>query len=58
MTVRELSVIKTQLEMEQLMIQKYTEYSKQTQDPQLKNKCEQIAAKHMEHYEKLLAQLG
>ena len=57
LTSRELAVLQNRLDMEKLLIQKYKLYSRQVQDPQIKNKCEQIAAKHQTHYDKLLQQL-
>ena len=58
LTSKELDAIQDQLTMEQLMIQKYKIYSQTATDPQIKNKCEQIASKHQAHYDKLMNQLG
>ena len=58
LTSKELDAIQDQLTMEQLMIQKYKLYSQTASDPQIKNKCEQIASKHQAHYDKLMKQLG
>lgn len=57
LTNKELDAIQDQLTMEKLMIQKYKIYSQTASDPQIKTKCEQIAAKHQEHYDKLMNKL-
>lgn len=58
LTSKELDAVQDQLTMEKLMIQKYKIYSQTATDPQIKSKCEQIAAKHQEHYDKLMNQLN
>lgn len=58
LTSKELSAIEDQLTMEQTLIKKYQLYATQTSDPQLKTKCEQISAKHQNHYTRLLSQLN
>ena len=55
---KELTAIEDQLATEQVMIDKYRMYSQNCTDPQLKTKCEQIAAKHQNHYCRLMEQLG
>ncbi len=55
---KELTAIEDQLATEQVMIHKYRMYSQNCTDPQLKTKCEQIAAKHQNHYCRLMEQLG
>ena len=57
MTSKELTAIEDQLGMEQLMITKYKSIAGMTNDPQLKTKCEQISAKHQEHYNRLFCHL-
>ncbi len=58
LTSKELSAISDQLSKEETMIKKYKMYAQSMSDPQLKTKCEQIAAKHQNHYTRLLSQLG
>ncbi len=55
---KELSAIEDQLSTEQVMIKKYQMYAQSCTDPQLKTKCEQIAAKHQNHYCRLMEQLN
>lgn len=58
MTTKELSAIGDQLGMEHSLIQKYQMYAQSCTDPQLRTKCEEIAAKHRNHYQTLLGLLG
>ncbi len=58
LTSKELSAIEDQLSQEQLLVRKYRMYSKAATDPRLKTKCEQIAARHQNHYDKLLSHLN
>ena len=58
LTTKELTAIEEQLGQEQLMIQKFKMYAEMTQDQQLKTTCEQSAAKHEIHKNKLLNLLG
>ena len=58
LTTKELTAIEEQLGQEQLMIQKFKMYAEMTQDQQLKTTCEQIAATHEIHKNKLLNLLG
>ena len=51
LTTKELTAIEEQLGQEQLLIQKFAQM---TQDQQLRSSCEQIAAKHQIHKDKLL----
>ena len=54
LTTKELTAIEEQLGQEQLLIQKFRMYAQMTQDQQLRSSCEQIAAKHQIHKDKLL----
>ncbi len=54
LTTKELSSLEEQLEQEQLLVKKFKMYSEGCTDPQLKQKCEQIAARHQDHYTRLL----
>ena len=48
LTSKELSAIEDQLSAEQCLIKKYKLYAQNASDPQIKTKCEQIAAKHQD----------
>lgn len=54
LTTKELTAIEEQLGQEQLLIQKFKMYAQMTPDQQLHSSCEQIAAKHQIHKDKLL----
>ena len=58
LTTKELTAIEEQLGQEQLMLQKFNMYAEMTQNQQPKTTCEQIAAKHEIHKNKLLNLLG
>ncbi len=58
LTAKELTAIEDQLSSEQVLIKKYQLYAQASLDPQIKTKCEQIAAKHQNHYDRLLNQLS
>lgn len=57
LTERELSCINEHLKYEQMCIRKYSLYARICSDPQIKTKCEQIAAKHQNHFTRLFNQL-
>ncbi len=58
LTGKELTALEDQLGLEQNMIMKYKMYASQSTDPQIKTQCEQIAAKHQNHFNRLFNQLG
>ena len=58
LTSKELTALEDQLNAEQNMIKKYKLYDGSTNDPQIKTRCEQIAAKHQNHFTRLMNQLG
>ena len=58
LTTKELSAIEDQLSIEQTLVKKYQLYAQGSTDPQLKAKCEQIAAKHQTHFDRLISQLN
>ncbi len=58
LTSKELEVIEEQLSVERTMMKKFKMYSEICSDPQLKQKCEQIAAMHQAHLTTLSDQLG
>lgn len=55
---KELQALEEELGAEQLLIKKFKLFAQTTTDPQIKTKCEQIAAKHQNHYSRLLSQLN
>ena len=57
LTEKELSMIEDQLSAEMLLEAKFKSYAQEVSDPQLKAKCEQMAGKHKNHYERLLTLL-
>ncbi len=58
LTSKELAAIEDQLGAEQILIKKATLYAQTSTDPQLKTKCEQIAAKHQNHFNRLMNTLN
>lgn len=58
LTTKELSALEDQLGLEQTMIKKYQMYAQACTDPQLKQKCTQIASQHQAHYNCLLGHLN
>lgn len=57
LTVNELMSVKENLHNELLMVKKYKLYAQVCDDPQLRQKCEQVASEHQDHYLRLLNQL-
>lgn len=58
LTSKELTGIEEQLSQEEVLVKKFKMYAQMSTDPQLQTKCQQIAAKHQNHYTKLLNQLN
>ena len=58
LTSKELSAISDQLGVEENMVKKYKMYAQTSQDTQIKQKCEEIAQKHQNHYNTLMSHLG
>ena len=58
MTAKELTALGDQLGMECSLVKKYQMYAQNCTDPQLRTKCEEIAANHRNHYQTLLGLLG
>lgn len=58
LTSKELTLLEDQLSGEQLLIKKFQSYATQCTDPQLKTKCEQVAAKHQDHFNRLMTFLN
>ena len=57
LTAKELSAIEEQLKAEKLLITKNKAYAQLCDVPELRKKCEQMAAKHEDHYQTLLSLL-
>lgn len=57
-TAKELNAVEDQLNLEQVLVKKYHTFAAQCADPQLKTKCEQIAARHQDHFNRLMTHLG
>ena len=54
---KELTSIEDQLSMEQLLVKKYTSFANTTGDRQIKEKCQQIATQHQQHFNTLMTYL-
>ena len=50
--------IHAKLNMEKLLIKKYKMVSSMAVDQEVKTKCEQVAAKHQEHFNRLMSHLN
>ena len=57
LTEKELSALEDQLGMEQVLIKKYKSYAGIAQDPQIRDVCNRIAARHKQHYDTLMGHL-
>ena len=55
---KELLALEDQLNYEQVLVKKYKSFAVQCTDPQLKTKCEQIAARHQDHFNRLISHLS
>lgn len=58
LTEKELSGAEDLLSMEKLMVSKCETYAQQCDDPQLKEKFENMAGKHKTHYDRLFTLLN
>ncbi len=57
-TAKELTAIEDQLNGEKLLVTKLKAYAQMCSDQQLKQKCETMASKHQNHYDRLLSYLS
>lgn len=57
-TEKELSAIEDQLGNEQALITKFKAYSQMCSDQELKQKCDSIAQKHQNHFDRLMGFLS
>lgn len=58
MTERELLVLQDQLSNEELLIKKYTTFASQCNDPEIRDECNRIAQKHMNHFNILMRHIN
>lgn len=58
LTAKELSALEDQLSMEQLLVKKYKMVASMATDQEIKTKCDQIANKHQEHFNRLMSHLN
>ena len=58
LTEKELSDLEDQLNSESLLVKKFRAVAENSTDPALRGKCEQIAAKHKEHFDRLMTYLN
>lgn len=57
-TEKELTAIEDQLSNEEMLITKFKSYSQMCSDPELKQKCGDIAQKHQCHFDRLISFLN
>lgn len=55
---KELSAIEDQLNYEQMLVKKYRTFASACSDPQLRTKCEQVASRHQDHFNRLMGHLS
>ena len=58
LTSKELTALEEQLGYEKILISKYSAFAEQSSDPQIKMRCQSVAARHSEHYKTLQRHLG
>ena len=58
LATEELASIEEQLGVELTLLRKFTMYAHMASDPQLRTQFENNSARHQNHYNRLLAQLG
>lgn len=58
LTTKELAGIEDALSHEQLLVKKFRNYASIAQDPAIKAQAEQIADRHLQHFETLLGHLN
>ena len=56
-TVKELTDVDEMLTREEVLVKKYATFSGMFTDPQLKQKFEQVSARHQDHINRLLSYL-
>jgi hypothetical protein len=58
LTTKELSALEDQLNSEQILVKKYRAFAGNCSDPQLRTKCEQVATRHQDHFNRLMGHLS
>ena len=58
LTTKELAAIQDHLSVEDNIIRKYRMYAQTTQDPQIRQTCQDIADKHQAHFNTLMGHLS
>jgi hypothetical protein len=58
LTTKELSALEDQLNYEQILVKKYRTFASGCTDPQLRTKCEQVACRHQDHFNRLMTHLN
>ena len=58
LTSKELSALEDQLNYEQVLVKKYHTVAGSCSDPQLRTKCEQVASRHQDHFNRLMSHLN
>lgn len=58
LTSKELSALEDQLNYEQILVKKYRSFASVCSDPQLRTKCEQVASRHQDHFNRLMGHLS
>lgn len=57
LTEKELTALEDQLNYEQQLVKKYKGYAALAQDPQIRDVCTQLAARHKQHFDTLMGHL-
>lgn len=58
LTAKELSALEDQLNCEQMLIKKFKLFAQSASDPQIKTTCENMAARHKQHFDTLMGHLS
>jgi hypothetical protein len=58
LTAKELSALEDQLNCEQMLIKKFKLFAQSATDPQIKSTCENMAARHKQHFDTLMGHLS
>ena len=58
LSAKELSALEDLMTVEQNVISKYRMYAQTSSDTAIRNKCESVAGKHQQHFDKLMSILN
>jgi len=58
LTDKELKALEDHMGAEKLLVSKYRSYAVMTTDPQIRTQCENIAARHQSHFDRLMGYLN